>query len=261
MVTLVDSHCHLNFPQLLPNIDQVIKDANSKDVKYLQTICTKLSEFDQVQQIALKYSNVWCSMGIHPCNVLEHDGVDLKQLALLASRDKVIGLGETGLDYYYAKDSAKQQQHLFAMHLELSATTNQPVIIHSRDAEADTLAMLREAESSYGNLRALLHCFTGSKQFAYKALDMGVNISFSGIITFKNALELQETAASLPLDMMMVETDAPYLAPIPYRGKDNQPAYTWYTANKLAELKSISLEQLAEATTANFFRLFDKAIK
>ena len=257
---LVDSHCHLNFPDFEGKIDEVVKAAVDADIKYMQTICTKISEYDEVYSIAEEFENVFCSVGIHPHEADKGD-IGLVELIELSKRKKCIGIGETGLDYYYDNSPREEQKKSFKIHLEAAAETNLPIIIHTRDAEEDTFNMLKE-QMDKKPFRGLLHCFTGTSEMAIKCMELGLYVSISGIVTFKNAKDLQETVKNdIPLDRLLVETDSPFLAPVPHRGKPCQPAYTRKTAEFIAELKEIKLEELAEKTTNNFFTLFDKAWK
>jgi TatD DNase family protein len=256
-LTLVDSHCHLNYPELFPNIDQVLANAVGNDIRYCLSINTRLSETDTLKQIADKYPHVFCTVGVHPHDAKDHQPSDLMaQLVEHVKHPKVVGLGETGLDYYYDNSPREEQIACFDIHLEASTKLNLPVVIHTRDADADTLAAINNHPTATG----VFHCFSGSIDLAKAALDRGYYISFSGIITFKKAEELREVVRFTPLDRMLVETDSPFLAPIPHRGQPNQPAWTRVVAEKVAEIKEIPLEEVAETTTANFFNLFNKAI-
>jgi TatD DNase family protein len=256
---LVDSHCHLDFPDFAAERDDVVARARNAGVGTMLSISTKLSTFDGVRAVAESYPDVYCTVGVHPHEADREEGAkDSALLVALARHPKVVGLGETGLDYYYAHSSRENQRAAFAAHLEAARETGLPVIVHSRDAESDTMEILREAAGK-GGVTGLLHCFTGTRALADFALSIGFYVSFSGIITFKNAEDLRETAKSVPMDRLLVETDAPYLAPIPNRGKRNEPAFVVYTAALLARLKGVTPDALAAATTANFFRLFAKA--
>lgn len=255
-LTLVDSHCHLNYPELYPNIDQVLAHAAENDVRYCLSINTRLSETDALKAIADKYPHVFCTVGVHPHDAKDHQPSDLMvRLAQHVTHPKVVGLGETGLDYYYDNSPREDQLVCFDIHLEASIKLNLPVVIHTRDADADTLAAVNNHPLATG----VFHCFSGSQELAKAALDRGYYLSFSGIITFKTAAELREVVQFTPLDRMLVETDSPFLAPIPHRGQSNQPAWTRIVAEKIAEIKGISLEEVANITTENFFKLFHKA--
>jgi TatD DNase family protein len=240
--------------------DNIIARADDANVKYLQTICTRLDHFENILSIAKKYENVFASVGVHPSEVEEV--TPAKTLIDLAKDKKVIGLGETGLDYFYNKDAKHQnmQRESFGQHIIASQENNLPVIIHSRDAEDDMLNILKDGKN-HKEFPGLIHCFTSSKEVAVKMLDLGMYISISGIVTFKNAVALQEAAKFIPLDRMLIETDSPYLAPVPKRGKTNEPSYTKYVAEFIADLKGISAEDVAGQTTDNFFKLFSKAKK
>jgi TatD DNase family protein len=257
---IVDSHCHLDMLKDYDSTDNIIARASDANVKYLQTICTRLDNFENILSIAKKYDNVFASVGVHPSEVEEV--TPAKTLIELAKDEKVIGLGETGLDYFYNKDAKHQkiQRESFEQHIVASQENSLPVIIHSRDAEDDMLGILKDGKN-HQEFPGLIHCFTASKEIAVKMLDLGMYISISGIVTFKNAAALQEAAKFIPLDRMLIETDSPYLAPVPKRGKTNEPSYTKYVAEFVAELKGISANEVANQTTDNFFKLFSKANK
>ena len=253
----VDSHCHLTFPELLSDLPRIRADMASAQVDRALCICTTLEEFPQVHALATAHDNFWCTVGVHPDNegVQEPSVDDLCERAALA---RVVAIGETGLDYYRLNgrsvaDMAWQRAR-FAVHIEAAHRTGLPLVVHTRSASDDTVAMLREAGA--GRVRGVFHCFTETRAVARAALDLGFHISFSGILTFKNAEELREVAREVPLDRCLIETDSPYLAPMPYRGKTNSPAYVPHVAAKLAELKGLPLETVAAATTANFEQLF-----
>lgn len=255
---LVDSHCHLNFPDFRADLDGVIARARENGVGVMQTICTEMAEFDEVNAIAEKYEGVYCSVGVHPNDSGEDKTVSSEELIAKTSCRKVIGIGETGLDYYYERADRATQKHNFIEHIKAGRISGLPVIIHTRDADADTIAIL-EDEISKGKFAFLIHCFTSSKQLADKAISLGGYISVSGIITFKNAQPIRDALADVPMERLLVETDAPYLAPTPHRGKRNEPAFTRYTNKMLAEIKGVSEGDCARITTENFFRLFGKA--
>lgn len=253
---LVDSHCHLNFPEFKQDLAQVIENAHNQNIKYMLTVNTRLAESLDIQQISEAYPNIFCSVGVHPHDSKDYNNSTLtEQLKMHAAHPKVVAFGETGLDYYYNNSDADAQINCFDMHLNAGVELNLPVIIHTRDADADTITSL----DKYPNARGVFHCFSGSREFAKKGLDRGLYISFSGIITFKNASDLRDVVKFVPLDRILVETDSPFLAPIPHRGKRNEPAFTHFVAKMVAELKEISLEEIAETTTKNFFNLFNKA--
>ena len=255
---LIDSHCHLNYKGLIDDQAGVLARARAAGVGGFLNISTRQSEWQAVIAVAEREADVWASVGIHPHEADAH--ADLGEGALLEAtrHPRVIAIGETGLDYYYDKSDRTVQQALFRSHIRVARETGLPMIVHTRDAEADTLAILRE-EMEQGAYPALIHCFTASADFARAVLDLGLTISLSGIVTFKNAKDLQAIAAELPEDRLLVETDAPFLAPIPHRGRVCEPGFTADTARFVAELRGVTPEHLAEATTANFFRLFTKA--
>jgi TatD DNase family protein len=254
---LVDSHCHLDFPDFQADLDALLGRAADAEVGMMLTIGTKISQFDQVLAIAERYSNVYCTVGIHPHEAGREMKTDAAQLISLAKHPKVIGFGETGLDYFYDHSPRDQQRAAFRSHIQAARETGLPVVVHTRDADDDTAAILTE-EAGRGPFTGLIHCFSSSKQLAEKALDLGLYLSLSGIITFNKSEALREIVRDLPLERLLVETDAPYLAPTPKRGKRNEPAFVLHTAAKLAELKGVEAADLAAATTENFLRLFTK---
>lgn len=255
-MNLTDSHCHLDYPDT--NTDAVIAAAEKAGVSRLLTISVKLSDIAPVR-IAERYPNVFASVGIHPEYAAEEEqGATLEALCAASSHPKVVGFGETGLDYHYNSDTKEAQKRMFRMHLKAAKKTGLPVIIHTRDAEEDTLDILRSEATP--SLTGVLHCFSSKVFLAEEALKLGFYVSASGIITFNKAEELRQTFKNVPADRLLVETDAPYLAPAPFRGKTNEPAYVIKTAEKLAEIKGMSLEELAGATTRNFLNLFKKAV-
>ena len=255
---LIDSHCHLNYKGLIDDQAGVLARARAAGVGGFLNISTRQSEWQAVIAVAEREEDVWASVGIHPHEADAH--ADLGEGALLEAtrHPRVIAIGETGLDYYYDKSDRTVQQALFRSHIRVARETGLPMVVHTRDAEADTLAILRE-EMEQGAYPALIHCFTASADFARAVLDLGLTISLSGIVTFKNAKDLQAIAADLPEDRLLVETDAPFLAPIPHRGRVCEPGFTADTARFVAGLRGVTPEHLAETTTANFFRLFTKA--
>ncbi len=255
---LIDSHCHLEYKGLVEDQQNVLARARSAGVGGFLSISTRQREWDQVIATAEREADVWASVGIHPHEADAH--ADLGEGALLAAaaHPRVIAVGETGLDYYYDHSDRETQKALFRRHIAVSRETGLPIIIHTREAEADTHAILAE-EMEQGAFPALIHCFTASADFARKVLDLGLTISLSGIVTFKNAKELQAIAAEVPEDRLLVETDAPFLAPVPHRGQVCEPAFTADTARFVANLRGQTPESLAEATTRNFFALFRKA--
>ncbi len=254
---LVDSHCHLNYPELADTAG-VIARAREAGVLLMQTISTQRSDFAQVKRLAETYPEIYCSIGIHPHEAEPHEDIMENELLAEADHPRVIGIGETGLDYYYEHSPRVAQQELFRRHIRVARKLDLPVIVHSRDADEDTVAIMQEAYAE-GPFKILIHCFSSSKYLSDKSVELGGYISASGIITFKKSQALRDSFASVPLERLLVETDSPYLAPEPHRGKPCEPAYTAFTAHKLAEVKSVSVEELTRATTDNFFRLFTKA--
>ncbi|MGE5953315.1 MAG: TatD family hydrolase [Qipengyuania vulgaris] len=255
---LVDSHCHLEYEGLVENQSDVLDRARGAGVGAFLNISTKRSEWGQVVGTANANPDVWASVGIHPHNADAHSDLTREEL-LEATRDpRVIGIGETGLDYYYDKSDRAEQQRLFRIHIDVARETGLPVIIHTRDAEDDTIAILAD-EMGKGAFPALIHCFTASAEFGEKVLDLGLSISISGIVTFKNAKDLQDVAKSVPQHRLLVETDSPFLAPVPHRGKPCEPGFVRDTASFIAALRGETLEVLAEYTTRNFYTLFSKA--
>lgn len=255
---LIDSHCHLEYEGLVEDQTGVLDRARAAGIRGFLNISTRRSEWERVVATAAREPDVWASVGIHPHEADQH--ADLGEAALLEAtrHPKVIGIGETGLDYYYDKSDREVQQALFRTHITVARETGLPLIIHTRDAEADTFHIL-EDEMGKGAFPALIHCFTASADFGRKVLDLGLTISISGIVTFKNAKDLQEVVATIPEDRLLVETDSPFLAPVPHRGRRCEPAFTADTARFVADLRCVSVEELGEATTRNFFSLFTKA--
>jgi TatD DNase family protein len=255
---LVDSHCHLDFPDFAGDRADVLARARKAGVGAMVTIGTRLSRFAEVRAIAEAEPAVYCSVGVHP-HEADKEGVgDPAPLLAAAAHPKVVGIGETGLDYYYKHATPPAQQRNFRAHIAAARASGLPLIVHARDADADTIRIL-EKEHGAGGFAGVIHCFTASRALAERAVALGFYISFSGILTFKNARDIQETAKALPLEHILVETDAPYLAPMPNRGKRNEPAYVALTADYLARLRGETPERIADATTENFFRLFSKA--
>lgn len=254
---LVDSHCHLDFPDFADERDAVVERARAAGVGTMVTICTELSKFEGVRAIAEQYEGIWCSVGVHPH---EADGAGVTDPALLierAAHPRVVGIGETGLDYYYEHSAREAQQRSFRAHIAAARETGLPLIVHTRDADDDTVSILHE-EYRRGPFTGVIHCFSTSRELAEKAMEIGFYISLSGIVTFKAAEDLRDTVRDLPLDRLLVETDSPYLAPVPKRGKRNEPAFVTHTAAMVAELKQTRVDELARITTGNFFRLFTK---
>jgi TatD DNase family protein len=254
---LIDSHCHLNYKGLIEDQVNVLQRARDAGVGLMLNIATRESEWDDVLGTALRAPDVWATVGIHPHEADEHPHIDTAKLVERAQHPRVVGIGETGLDYYYDHSDRDRQQKSFRSHITAARTTGLPLIVHTREAEADTIAIMRE-EMEEGAYSGVIHCFTASGAFADQAMALGFYISISGIVTFKNAKDLQETAARLPADRLLVETDSPFLAPIPHRGRPCEPAYVADTARFLANLRGESIDALAAATTANFHALFTK---
>jgi TatD DNase family protein len=253
---LVDSHCHLDFADFAPERDAVIARAIAAGVGTMLTICTRLDEFDGVRAIADSDPRLWCSVGAHPHEAADHADLLAERLIGLAAHPRVVGIGETGLDFHYDLSPRDVQEQVFRVHIAASRASGLPLIIHAREADAEIAALLAAEKPPPG----VLHCFTGSRALAEAALDLGFYISISGIVTFRNAEDLRAIVRDIPLDRLLIETDAPYLAPVPYRGKRNEPAFVAATATAVAVLKGIETDELAEATTTNFFRLFAKAV-
>lgn len=254
---LIDSHCHLNYKGLVEDQRNVLERARAAGVGMMLNIATRESEWDDVLATAVREPDVWATVGIHPHEADEHPDVDTAKLVQRAAHPRIVGIGETGLDYYYDHSDRERQRRSFRSHIAAARDTGLPLIVHTRDAEADTISILRD-EMGQGGYSGVIHCFTASGAFADAALDMGLYISISGIVTFKSAKDLQETAARLPLDRLLIETDSPFLAPVPHRGKPCEPAYVADTARFLANLRGESIDQLADASSANFRTLFSK---
>ena len=257
-MTLIDSHCHLNYPGLVEDEAGTLDRARQRGVAGFLNISTRRAEWGQVVAAAERHSDVWASIGIHPHEADAHADLGAAALVEAAAHPKVVAIGECGLDYYYDKSDRDAQRERFRAHIAGSRETGLPLIIHTRDAEEDTVQILSEAMKE-GGITGVLHCFTGSAWLAGKGLDLGFFISLSGIVTFKNAKDLQEVAKTIPADRLLVETDAPFLAPVPNRGKTCEPAFVADTAQFVADLRGENLETLASQTTANFFRLFPRA--
>ncbi len=255
---LVDSHCHLNYKGLAEQQPEILARARGAGVTAMLNISTRESEWGDVVATAEREADVWASIGIHPHEADQHPDVDLQKLVSAAQHSRVIGIGETGLDYYYDHSDRDNQRSSFRTHIAASRETGLPLIVHTRDAEEDTAAILSE-EMAKGRFSGVIHCFTASAEFAEIALNLGLYISLSGILTFKNARDLQAVAQTLPMDKVLVETDAPFLAPVPHRGKTGEPAFVADTARYLAELKDLSFEELANQSSQNFYALFAKA--
>ena len=252
---LVDSHCHLDFPDFAAERDAVVGRARAAGVETMLTICTRLDQFDGVRAIADAYDGIWCSVGAHPHEAADYATTTADELAKLAAHPRVIGIGETGLDFHYDHSPRDVQDRIFRAHIAAARASGLPLIVHAREADAEIARILKEEGAPAG----VLHCFSSGRELAEAALELGFYISVSGIVTFKNADELRGIVRDVPLDRLLVETDAPYLAPVPYRGKRNEPAFVAATAAAVAAVKGVAPEVLAAATTDNFFRLFQKA--
>jgi TatD DNase family protein len=252
---LVDSHCHLDFPDFAPERDAVIERAFAAGIGTMLTICTRLDQFDGVRALAEADPRIWCSVGAHPHEAADHAELMAERLVALAAHPRVVGIGETGLDFHYDLSPREVQERVFRAHIAASRASGLPLIIHAREADDEIAAILAEEKPPPG----VLHCFAAGRALAEAALELGFYISISGIVTFRNTEDLRAIVRDLPLDRLLVETDAPYLAPVPYRGKRNEPAFVAATAAFVANLKGMEEGALAAATTANFFRLFAKA--
>lgn len=255
---LVDHHCHLDFPQFADDLAGVVARAKAAGVCTLVTISTRIRQFERIRAIAEAHEDVYCSVGTHPHYAHEELDIPLEEIIRLSEYPKCVAIGEAGLDYHYQHSSREAQAEGFRRHIAAARETGLPLEIHARDADEDTLAILRQ-EHSKGAFPAVLHCYTGGRELALGAIDLGLYVSFSGIVSFKNSEALRALAAELPLDQILVETDAPYLAPVPHRGKTNEPSFVVHTAAAIAAVRGISVAELAAATTANFFRLYKKA--
>lgn len=263
-VQLIDSHCHLDFPDFASEQAEIVARAQARGVAGMLTISTYFSKLQQLLLVTEKYSNVWCSVGVHPHHAAEDDEqiTEHDLIAAIQANPKIIGVGEAGLDYHYDFAPRDVQANMFRKHIRACLETGLPLIVHTREAEEDTVRVIEEERANHANgadLKVLLHCFSSSHWLAEQGLQHGYSFSFSGIVTFPKSVELQAIAREIPLDRIMVETDAPYLAPPPYRGKRNEPSYVVHVAEKLAELKDMRLDQIARATTANFFQFFQRA--
>lgn len=254
---LIDTHCHLDFPDFAPEQADVVARAHAAGVARMVTICTHVTKFANIAAIAERYENVFCTVGTHPNHALDEPEASPQQLVELARHPKCVAFGEAGLDYHYNHAPKDVAARVFRNHIAAARIAGLPLVIHTRDADADCAAILRE-EMGQGAFTALLHCFTASRALAETAVELGLYISFSGVVTFKNSQSLREVAADVPLERMLVETDAPFLAPTPYRGKRNEPAFVVETARVLAKAKGIDEAELAAATSANAMRIFSK---
>ncbi len=255
----IDSHCHLDFSEFDADRDGVVQRARAAGVQRMVTIGTSLLEWPKVYDIAQTYDDVFCSVGLHP-HEAEAEQTSVDALTTLAAKPKVVGIGETGLDYFYDLAPRERQQDNFRLHIKAAQLCDLPLIVHTRDAEDDTIAMLQESQTNEGTaLRGVIHCYSSARRLAEAALALGFYISFSGMLTFKKSEEIRDIAKDIPLDRLLVETDSPYLSPVPLRGKTCEPSYVVHTARQLAQVKGVSEEALAHQTTENFYRLFTKA--
>tara|TARA_B100001093_G_scaffold477349_1_gene504527 strand:- start:1335 stop:2111 length:777 start_codon:yes stop_codon:yes gene_type:complete len=255
---IVDSHCHLTYEPMSLSLDETIKRANKEGINHLLTISTEDKSFKNILSIVNKYDCVFGSYGIHPHEASKHQKIkSLDIINNIKKSNKIIGIGETGLDFYYNHSDRNDQIRSFQEHIEASQKTNLPLIVHTRSAEVETLDILKDA-NNHKELKILIHCFTGTRNFAFKLLDIGAYISASGVVTFKNSRDLAETFREIPMNKILVETDAPYLAPVPLRGNSNEPSFIKHTVKFLSEIKKISFEDFAKQTTQNFFKLFGK---
>jgi len=254
---IVDSHCHLDYPDLHDQLESILERAKKNHVDKLLTICTTLNSFEKIKLIINKYKNIYGTFGIHPHEVKNFLNVNFDYIVKAKSENqKIIGIGETGLDFYYNHSDKKDQKKSFVEHIHAASNLDIPIIVHSRNAEVDTFDILKE-EKKNSKIKVLMHCFTGSNDFAKKLIDLDCYISVSGIITFKNSFELTQTVSNIPLNKLLVETDSPYLSPVPYRGKKNEPYYIIHTIEKLAQIKKIPKNKVIQSTTNNFRKLFN----
>lgn len=257
---LVDHHCHLDFPQFAADLDGIVARAKAAGVGTVVTISTRIRRLPDILAIAERFPDVWCSVGTHPHQADEERGIETAEIVALSRHPKVVAIGEAGLDYFYKHASPEAQAEGFRRHIAAARITGLPLEIHTRDADADTIAIL-EDEHAKGAFPAILHCFTGGRKLAMRAVELGLYVSFSGVVSFKKSEELRAIACDVPLDRLLVETDAPFLAPEPHRGRTNEPAFVAHTAAAIAKARGISASELAAATTENFFRLFTKAAR
>ena len=251
---LVDSHCHLNFPELAIDLDNVVSRMETAGVTHALCVSVNLEEVPEVLAIAERFSNIYASVGVHP-DQTEGSEPDVERLVALAAHPRVVAIGETGLDYYRQSDTLDRQKERFRIHIRAARSCSKPLIIHTRAAAEDTLSIMREEGAAA--VGGVMHCFTETLAVATRAMEMNFHVSFSGIVTFKNAAALRDVAAAIPLERLLVETDAPYLAPVPHRGKTNEPAYVRHVADEIARIRRESPEQIASITSRNFFRLFN----
>ncbi len=254
---IIDSHCHLDFDELYENLDEVVKRAEDNGVKLLLSICTTLNSLEKIKIIINKYKNIYGTFGIHPHETNKNIEVNTDFILKVVNKNKkIIGIGESGLDFYYNHSDKKIQEESFTNHINAASQLNIPIVVHSRNAEKETYEIIKSEKKNL-DTKVLIHCFTGTYEFAKKLIDLDCYISLSGIITFKNSNELVETVSKIPIDNLMVETDSPYLAPSPFRGKTNEPSFINHTVKKLSEIKKISLAETEKITTTNFLKLFN----
>lgn len=249
----IDSHCHINFPELADNLDEVLANMRASQVSHALCVAVDLDKFPQILSLAEQHDNIYASVGVHPDYELENEPTQA-QLVRLSQHPKVVAIGETGLDYFRLQGDLEWQRTRFRTHIRAAIECNKPLIIHTRSASVDTLRLMREEGAE--KIGGVMHCFTESMEVALAAIEMNFYISFSGIVTFKKALELKEVATKIPLERMLIETDSPYLAPVPFRGKLNQPSYVKHVAEEIAKLRGISVEEVGSVTSANFKKLF-----
>lgn len=254
---LVDSHCHLDFPELSAELDDVVTRAGDAGVATMVTICTRVRNFKQIEAIASRYDQIYCTVGTHPHNAAEEIDVTLDELTKIAENQKVVGIGEAGLDFFYDHSPREIQEKSFRIHIAAARDTGLPLVIHSRDADDLMMKILKE-EMGKGAFKFLLHCFSSGPHLAQKGIELGGYLSFSGILTFRNSSENRDIARSAPPERLLVETDAPYLAPVPNRGKRNEPAFVRHTAEMLAEVRGVTFDEIARQTTTNFHTLFSR---
>ncbi len=254
---LIDSHCHLDFPEFAPELDAIVARARAAGIGRMVTISTRVRKLPQVLAVAEKFADIFCSVGTHPHNAHEELDIDAAQLVALSKHPKIVAIGEAGLDYHYDKSPRDAQAQGFRQHIAAARETGLPLVIHAREADADMARILVE-ETEKGAFPAVLHCYTGGRDLAFEAIELGLYIGFTGIMTFKNGQDLRNLAAELPAHRILVETDAPFLAPLPYRGKRNEPSYVVETAKLLAQVRGVDADEIARQTTENFFQLFSK---
>ena len=254
---LIDSHCHLDFPEFAPELDAIVARARAAGIGRMVTISTRVRKLPQVLAVAEKFADIFCSVGTHPHNAHEELDIDAAQLVALSKHPKIVAIGEAGLDYHYDKSPRDAQAQGFRQHIAAARETGLPLVIHAREADADMARILVE-ETEKGAFPAVLHCSTGGRDLAFEAIELGLYIGFTGIMTFKNGQDLRNLAAELPAHRILVETDAPFLAPLPYRGKRNEPSYVVETAKLLAQVRGVDADEIARQTTENFFQLFSK---